>query len=367
MKLKYPWQLYHWHFEVSGKCTLKCPRCPRNDAAPVPWMNKELTLDFFKKVLSPELLKTQVKRITMCGDIGDPIYASQYLDIVEYIKLNNPKIHVFTITNGSYRKTEWWERFATISNEYDTINFSVDGYDHESNNKYRVGSNWDSIMQGMNIMCKKSKAFVYWATIVFSFNQEYLDNIYAQAKQIGCDGVQLTHSTKFGSKYGETYGGKKDLLEPKPEFVSKTHRYERHLQNISGRKQLNDDYMEHNLTLFRRIATTYNKFVTPMCTIGNRGLYVSADGVIHPCSWVSYPYVSLHTDRKTIKFKDSFHQVFRDKLNLNVRGLEDILNDDIWSHLFNSFDDKSKAWVECEQKCNCSVVNEEYAVGFLTN
>jgi hypothetical protein len=77
--------------------------------------------------------------------------------------------------------------------------------------------------------------------------------------------------------------------------------------------------------------------------------------------------VSLTSARKIIKFEDSFHQVHRDKLNLNERTLEDILNDDIWSHLFNSFDDESKTWVECEQKCNCSLVNKEYAVGFLTN
>jgi MoaA/NifB/PqqE/SkfB family radical SAM enzyme len=367
MKLKYPWQLYHWHFEVSGKCALKCPRCPRNDIAPAPWMNKELTLDFFKSVLSPDLLRNTVKRITMCGDIGDPIYASQYLEIVEYIKIHNPKIHVYTITNGSFRKSEWWHRFAAISNEYDTINFSVDGYDQESNNIYRIGSNWDSIMQGMDIMCKKSSAFVYWATIVFSFNQDHLNQIYKQAKEIGCDGVQLTYSTKFGSKYGTAYGGDDDPLEPRAEFISKTHRYERHFKNISGREQRNKEYLQHNLDLFNQISSEYDKVITPMCAIGNRGLYVSADGVIHPCSWVSYPYVSLHTDRKTINFKDSFHQIFRDQLNLNCRSLEDILNDDIWSHLFNSFNHIPKAWVECEQKCNCQLVNKEYAVGFLTN
>jgi MoaA/NifB/PqqE/SkfB family radical SAM enzyme len=367
MKLNYPWQLYHWHFEVSGKCTLKCPRCPRNDMAPVPWMNKELTLGFFKKVLPPELLKTHVKRITLCGDIGDPIYASQYLDIVEYIKLNNPKIHVFTITNGSYRKAEWWERLAAISNEYDTVNFSIDGYDQESNNLYRIGSNWDSIMQGMDIMCNKSSAFVYWAAIIFSFNQDRIDDIHKQAKEMGCDGVQLTYSTKFGNTSGESYGGENDTLKPRPEFISKTYRYERHFRNISGREQHNADYMNTNIKMFEEISKTYQKFITPMCSIGNRGLYVSADGVIHPCSWVSYPYVSLTSARKIIKFEDSFHQVHRDKLNLNERTLEDILNDDIWSHLFNSFDDESKTWVECEQKCNCSLVNKEYAVGFLTN
>lgn len=365
--MKYPWQLYHWHFEVSGKCTLRCPRCPRNDTAPVPWMNKELDLEFFKRTLTPELLRNEVKRITMCGDIGDPIYASEYLDIIEYIKTTNPKIHVYTITNGSYRKQEWWDRFAAISNEYDTVNFSVDGHNDASNNLYRIGSNWDSIMMGMRTMCQNSSAFVYWATIVFAFNQDHLKDIEQQARDIGCDGLQLTYSTKFGSKYGEAYGGIQDPLEPRTEFISQTHRYERKLINISGREQLNEDYLKINLVNYLNVKQQHNKFITPMCSIGNRGLYVSADGVLHPCSWVSFPYVSMSTDRKTIQFEDSFHQVYRDRLNLKNRSLTEVLEDPVWAKLFGSFDDPDKAWVECEQKCQCNLVDQTYAVGWLTN
>ena len=365
--MTYPWQLYHWHFEVSGKCTLKCPRCPRNDTAPVPWINRELTLDFFQRTLTPELLRHTVKRITMCGDVGDPIYASEYLDIVEYIKSVNPKIHVYTITNGSYRRPEWWQRFAQISNEYDTVNFSVDGFDNASNNLYRIGSDWSSIMTGMSIMAKQSTAFVYWATIVFSFNQDHLEQIKQLATTAGCDGLQLTYSTKFGSKYGEAYGGIQDPLEPRDEFISKTHRYERHFVNLSGRQQLNADYLETNQRQFEIVKSQHNKFVTPMCAIGNRGLYVSADGVLHPCSWVSFPYVSMATNRKTIHFQDSFHQVYRDQLNLNTRSLDQVLEDPVWEKLFGTFDNPDRAWVECEQKCNCRLVDQEYAVGWLTN
>jgi MoaA/NifB/PqqE/SkfB family radical SAM enzyme len=365
--MTFPWQLYHWHFEVSGKCTLKCPRCPRNDAQPVPWINKELDLNFFKHVLSPELLKTQIRRITMCGDIGDPIYASQYLDIIDYIKGHNPRIHVYTITNGSYRKTSWWQDFAKISNEYDTINFSIDGYDNDSNNLYRVGSDWDSIMTGMDIMCGSSSAFVYWATILFNFNQDHIENIKQQAQQRGCDGLQLTYSTKFGSKYGEAYGGPTDPLEPRPEFISKTHRYERYFVPLSNRVAPTQDYLEHNLSVYKNVKDQYNKFVTPMCAVGNRGLYVSADGILHPCSWVSYPYNTMSTDRKTIKFADSFHQTYRDQLSLHTHSLEQVLNNPVWHKLFDTFDDPARAWVECEQKCGCQLVDKNYAVGWFTN
>lgn len=361
------WQLYHWHFEVSGKCTLKCPRCPRNDQDRVPWFNKELDLDFFQRTLTTDLLSTKVKRITMCGDIGDPIYASQYIEIIDYIKRTNPKIHVYTITNGSHRSEKWWRQLAAVSNEYDTVNFSVDGYDDVSNNLYRINSDWDSIMAGMRIMAKESSAFVYWATIVFAFNQDHLDHIKQLARDQGCDGVQITHSTKFGSKYGEAYGGRSDPLEPRDEFISPTHRYERFFHDLSGRQQLNQDYLDLNAKLYHEIKNQHHTMITPMCKIGNRGLYVSADGVLHPCSWVSFPYVSMATDRKTINFKDSFHQVYRDRLNLKTRNLQEVMQDPIWDKLFRTFDDDQKAWVECEQKCHCKLVDENYAVGWLTN
>lgn len=357
-------QLYHWHFEVSGKCTLQCPRCPRTEAVPVPWINKELSLNFFKNLLTEDLLKNEVKRITFCGDIGDPIYASEFIEIVEYIKSVNPRIHIFTITNGSYRKAEWWNRFAAASNEYDTVNFSVDGYDHASNNLYRVNSNWESIMQGMRIMAQSS-VYVNWAAIVFKFNQDHLDTIRQLAKEIGCDGLQLTYSTKFGSKYGN-YGGANDLLEPRPEFVSSTHRYERHFENLSGRELNNQDYLEHNRQRYIEVKKQFNTVITPMCSIGNRGMYVSADGVLHPCSWVSFPYTSLHTDRKVIYFKDSFHQQYRAQVNLHTRSLEEIIVDPIWHKLFNTFNN-DRAWVECEQKCSSALVDEQYAVGWYTN
>lgn len=335
--------------------------------AKVPWFNDELDLNFFKNTLTPDLLKNEVKRITMCGDIGDPIYASQYLDIIDYIKTQNSKIHVYTITNGSHKKESWWKDFAKISNEYDTINFSVDGYNNETNNMYRVNSNWDSIMQGMQIMCKESPAFVYWAAIIFSFNQDHLATIQSLARDIGCDGLQFTYSTKFGSKYGDAYGGVADSLEPRPEFISPTHRYVRSLIKLTNRQQLTSEYMAMNESKFADVSKNYNEYITPMCTIGNRGLYVSADGILHPCSWVSYPYKELATDRKSIKFENSFHQTYRDKLNLKQRSLEEVLNDPIWDKLFSSFNNPCKAWVECEQKCHRDLVDHSYAVGYLTN
>jgi MoaA/NifB/PqqE/SkfB family radical SAM enzyme len=307
--MNYPWQLYHWHLELSAKCTLKCPRCPRTEFPNTPWKNEDISLNDFSRSFTPKFITQNVKRFTFCGDIGDPIYAKDFLPIVRYIKEIKPDCHIFTITNGSYRKKEWWEELSSILNEYDSINFSVDGYDNASNNLYRVNSNFDSIMEGMSIMGHQSKAFVNWAAIYFSFNQDKQDDIRKLAQKNNCDQIQWTKSTKFGSKYGEAYGGNQDSFEPRSEFIAKNHRYERHVEKLSKRTIPNKEYMQLNEEFYHKIKEEFNEHITPMCLIGNRGMYISGDGVVHPCSWVSFPYNSMSDGIKTINYNESFFQI----------------------------------------------------------
>ena len=362
------WQIYHWHLEPSAMCTLKCPRCPRTEHPDTPWLNKNMTLDFVKKFFTEDMLRNHVKRVTMCGDVGDPIYCKEYIEICRYIKSVNPDIHIFTITNGSYKKPQWWAELASVLNERDTINFSIDGYNNASNNLYRVNSNFNSIIDGIKTVRLHNKdVFLVWATIIFAFNQNRLDNIVDQAYELGMDAVQWTRSTKFGSVYGG-YGGENDPLEPRAEFISSTHRYEREVVNISKRKQNNHDYMSHNQSQYIKIKNEYKDApVTPLCEIGNRGIYVNAEGVVFPCSWTSFPYTSLTHNDKTIAWQDSFFAKYRNEMNLNFHSFEEILASPLWNKCSQGFTDVTKTWVECSQKCSTTVVDHDYAVGWETN
>lgn len=373
MRNKYGFQFYHWHIEPSSKCPIRCPRCPRTEMRKdIPWLQKEISLDLFKKCFSEELLLTQVKRLTMCGDVGDPIYCKDYLDIIRYVKTVNPNIHVYTITNGSYRKKEWWEELREISNERDTIAFSIDGYDDASNNLYRVNSNWDSIIEGLTTVTTNKKAHVTWATIIFSFNQDHLQQIRTMAQKYGCDSLQLTRSIKFGSRFG-TYNtdDNYDALEPRNEYISKSGRYERRTIKLSNRVLDNVDYLDTNKKKWLEIKKEYeDDYIMPLCLIGNRGLYLNADGQIYPCSWVAAPYYQRQSPEtgKIIEGKESLFRKYEHLMNIKTRTLEEIINDDVWEKLFGSFKDKEKAFVECEEKCNnCAVSNESYSVGYLTN
>ena len=85
MENKFNWQFYHWHLEPSSKCSLRCPRCPRQEHPEISWMGQEISLEEFKKIFNNDML-SQVQRFTMCGDVGDPIYTKDYLSIIDYIK-----------------------------------------------------------------------------------------------------------------------------------------------------------------------------------------------------------------------------------------------------------------------------------------
>jgi len=363
------WQYYHWHLEPSAVCTLKCPRCPRTEHPDTPWLNRNMDLNFIKSFLTPDVLKNKTQRITMCGDVGDPIYCKDFLEICRYIKKENPRIHLFIITNGSHKKTKWWSELGSVLNKYDTINFSVDGYDNKTNNLYRVNSNYDSIIDGIQaVRTANTEVFLTWAVIVFNFNQDHLDKIRQQAQDLGMDTIQLTKSTKFGSKYGDAYGGATDPLEPRPEWISSTHRYERSVVDVSGRKEHNAEYMQTNQLMYHKVKTEYKDApVVPLCEIGNRGIYVNAEGVVFPCSWTSFPYTSLEYNGKVIKWADSFFAQYRSQMSLRNRSLDDIVNDPLWNKCSQGWRDPDKTWAECGQKCNHTVVDERYAVGWLTN
>jgi len=359
---RYGWQFYHWHIEPSSKCSLRCPRCPRTEMPDTPWLQKEISLEEFKSAFTEDFISEYVQRFTMCGDVGDPIYCKDYLKIVEYIKKIKSTCHVYTITNGSYKTEKWWQEFASISNEYDTINFSVDGYDQQSNDLYRVNNNFESIMLGMHTMGHRSEAFVNWAAIYFSFNQDHTQKIVDLAKHNGCDAVQWTKSTKFSSKYNQAYG--EDLLEPRAEYISKTDRYERNIQLLTNRVQNHSEYLTTNRTKYYNTKSVNG--ILPLCLVGNRGMYINAEGTVHPCSWTSFPYNEMSFGDKTMKYKDSFFQKYRHILNVkNGLTLEQVLNHELWEKFFNSMNNNT--WVECSLKCRTSVVDENYAVGYETN
>jgi len=332
---------WHFHIEISSKCTLQCPRCARQEV-PDTLVNTELDLNFFKQNFTPDFVQQNVEKITFCGDDGDPIYAHDLIPVIRYIK-SIKLVEIVIITNGSYKKPDWWAELGSVLTEHDTVHFSIDGWDNESNNLYRVNSDFDSIELGVKTLRANSRCRIVWAAIAFRFNQDRLYDMMSQAQQWGMDGFQTTKSTKFGKIY-PAYGTN-DALQPADQFVSTSHRFERQTVLLDVRGLNNHVWKLHpiNLDLYKKSKEING--VRPLCTIGNKGLYIDAQGRLFPCCWVANRYSH-----------NSEWQSIANQFNLHQRTLTDALSDSFWTTRFQTFE-----WQECQTKCASNRVDEQYA------
>ena len=329
---------WHFHIEVSSKCTLRCPRCARQEV-PDGLVSTELDLEFFKRNFTPEFVRANVDKITFCGDDGDPIYAHDLIAVVQYIKNIKP-VEIVIVTNGSYKKTEWWTQLGSVLDNNDTVHFSIDGWDNASNNQYRVNSDFESIIDGITALRSSSDCLIVWAAIAFRFNEDHLDSMKDLAKRLDVDVFQLTRSTKFGSRY-PSYGVD-DPLQPSVKFVSASHRFEREITELTYRGSWTP-VNNKNIKLYNQ--TPSRNGVTPLCEIGNKGLYIDARGRLFPCCWVANRYNH-----------NSEWQQLAENFNLHTKTLENVLADPFWTTEFQAF-----RWQECQTKCSSSIVDRNYA------
>ena len=333
--------LWHWHIEISSKCTVKCPRCAREEV-PDTLVNSELRLDFFKKNFTPEFILEHVEKITFCGDDGDPIYAHDLFEVIEYFKSVKP-VKIVIVTNGSYKKPSWWMELGHVLDADDHIHFSMDGWDQASNEQYRVNSDWDSIISGVRMLRQSSDVFMTRDTILFKFNEDHLDFMEQQSKQLGFDEFQITRSTKFNKVY--PIYPKDDYLQPKDSNISDNHRFKRELRRLTARS-VSTVGQSTNDRLFQQQEEING--IKPLCGIGNKGLFINSQGKFFPCCWVANRY---NHNNEWMEISTQF--------DLNNKSLDQVINDEFWSNRFENF-----AWSECKDKCNIAVVDYNYATNW---
>jgi len=333
--------LVHWHIEPSSICTLKCPRCARAEV-PESLLNRQLSLAFFKHQMGESLIN-EIKKITFCGNDGDPIYCNDLIPIIKWIKEINPTLNIVLITNGSYKNNKWWGDLGTTMNEFDEIHFSLDGYDQQSNEKYRINSNWDSIIDGITAFNNvNSVTYKVWASIAFKFNEDKTDIQKELATLYNFDCYQMTLSTKFESKYPLAYPN--DELEPSGDLIPSGYRFERIDSLLTDKFRFSETIKE---IYKEKIKNTDDP---KLCTIGNKGLFLNSHGEFYPCCWVANRY----------EHNNKWIEMGKTKFNLHNRTFEEIINDEFWSNEFLKFDN-----LECKTKCNkCALQDENYLLNW---
>lgn len=307
---------------MSSKCVLKCPRCPRTELS-LDTANQEVTLSDFKSGFPVNNI-SKIENFIFCGHIGDPIYATEFLEIVKYIK-ENSKSRLRIVTNGSYKKEQWWQQLGKLLDYNDQVTFSIDGWDNESNNLYRINSDFDSILLGIKTLRSSSECSIQWSAIYFAFNQDKINDIRNLARDLGCNKFQTVKSSKFDGRY--IVNGV-DPLKPLNRFVADTLVYDLTTEILLPNKYI---------PIISQVPA--NPHPWAKCLNYQKDLFVGIDGLVTPCPWFNnnYQYNDFVVDNY-------------EKLSIKHRPFFDILNDvSLWQQLIQRFD--TDPLEICQLKC----------------
>lgn len=300
------------NLELTSKCALSCSRCDRYEDKGL-FPQKELSLDFIKNKIPTNILGPHFT-FDLSGNYGDPIYHSQFIDIIKYLKSYNTKIYIET--NGSGKKKKWWQELVQELDTDDILSFSIDGLS-DTNHIYRENANWQEVYDAISI----SSEFVttQWKFIIFKHNQHQIEQARELATKLGVKTFKTVKSSLFYFGYGE----KNDELMPDSKYLSNSLRTQ-----IENKKDLKESDKK------------LEKIIYPKC-ISSQRHYISSEGHYFPCCWTALKS----------QLKSNFLSDRLEELSLNRNSLKDILQSSVIKDLSTSWNNLGDAPIVCQKKC----------------
>jgi MoaA/NifB/PqqE/SkfB family radical SAM enzyme len=242
----------------------------------------ELTLADCQRIFPPEFL-TQLRRIYLCGNYGDPLMARETLEILEYFRSVQPEIELELFTNGSARGREWWSRLART---VDRCRFGIDGL-ADTNHIYRRGTHWETIYVNLTAFLEAGGR-AEWDFIVFRHNEHQVEEARALAQRLGVHKFNV-------KKTGRFFSNSQAAVKDRQEVHNRAGELEYHLELPRTPKYVNsalqrEDEIVHEFGSLKKFFAQ-----TPIsCKVAReRSIYISAEGYVFPCCWTAnqlYPW-----------------------------------------------------------------------------
>jgi len=233
--------------EPTTRCVLGCPACSRTVFSKTlkrPYPKYDQNVDDLYQFLDCEK-GHEIKTLSLCGDHGDSIYYPNLFDMIDRFRYKDLELY----TAGSHQSRVFWDKLANKMTDQDVVFFSIDGL-KDTNHLYRINSDWDSIMLGLDIMTN-SPARIIWDLNVFSFNEHELSNIKDFANSKGAE-FRCKKTPRHGSD---------SLIPSDTTYI--------------------DTSAMYNKLLYKDIS------ITPKCSEEHQ---ISAMGYYWPCGYIQYPF-----------------------------------------------------------------------------
>jgi len=337
------------HLEITAACNASCPMCARNiNGGEVnPQLPQtELGLDDIKKIFDPKFV-TQLERVYLCGNYGDPVAARDTLEALTYFRTYNPNIYLSMHTNGSAKRPEWWAELARIIGRKGHVVFSLDGLE-DTNHLYRQGTVWSKIMENAQSFINAGGR-ARWDYIVFAHNEHQVEAAEQLSKSMGFERFQFKKSARFFSmasgvtkemhQAANRKGMATTLLQAptNPKYrngaldeLAKIAKSEAEVKFLPSRA--NDipvlaAQKFHADPDKKKPMERYWDEVPIKCKVAEeKSLYISAEGVVQPCCWTAGQMYVWYWTPKGGQIWNLIDQVGKENLTATKVPLRDIVD-----------------------------------------
>ena len=189
-------QIRHVHLEISSRCNANCPLCPRSFFG-YPHNNgfteRDLTLEDAQRIFQPEFIQ-RLDELYINGNFGDAVMNPETVDIIEYFKKYNPKLHVMISTNGGARNKKFWQDLARLNVQ---VYFCIDGLE-DTHHLYRQNTLYSTVMQNACAFIDAGGRAV-WRMIEFDHNKHQQKQAQQLSKELGFIRLDITRGNRINS------------------------------------------------------------------------------------------------------------------------------------------------------------------------
>lgn len=178
------YQKTQWlNVDISYRCILGCSACMRNILEDPKKKNSD-SLQYFKNklnqsddisVLDLQKLADFFPKISFCGGLSDPVFHSQFIDL---LKTTNDLPNQFRVHTAAQQKNLDWYKSAFLANKKVEWIFGIDGL-VDTSPMYRKRQDTGLMLQAMKL-CSSMGLKTEWQFIVFDHNSHQIN----KAKEI---------------------------------------------------------------------------------------------------------------------------------------------------------------------------------------
>lgn len=162
--------------EPTNICNLKCPMCPSGNGDMARARGK-LDPENFKKIMDD--VGKYIYQVQFWNQ-GEPFINKSFLDMVRYAKIKG--VMTQTSTNGHFIRTDEMAE-EVVSSGLDQIIFSMDGTNQKTYEKYRVGGNYNLVIETLGRLSRAKEKLnsktplIELQFLVFKHNQFEINNL----------------------------------------------------------------------------------------------------------------------------------------------------------------------------------------------